>query len=366
MLEKGVISGRQLLLLIFTFVIASATLYLPALTTGYAGQDAWISAFIGGFVGIIVVFVVTALGLRYPQKNFTEYTELIIGKWPGKILILLYILFYLHLTAIVIREVTTTVHGTLLPKSPLEGITFIILLTIAYVVKKGLEVIARINVINLITIYIALFTVFLLLLKDMDIHLLTPVLSNGIIPVIKASAAPAGWFSEVVSIAFLIPFVNKPEEVRINAIISLLWTSLTLAIITTIPIMVFGAKLTSHLSFPILEAVRIINVSGYIQRVEIIFLIPWLIATFLKICFFYYISVLIISQWFKMRNIKTLVLPVGAILLTMSLAFFRNNIELGEFLSKVWGLYSLPFELAVPTFLLIIDSLRKKGSGRMC
>lgn len=358
MTGKEAISGRQLLLLVFTFIIATATLFLPSFTAQHAGQDAWLSVLIGSLAGILVVLVVTALGLRYPEKTLIEYSETILGKWPGKMVGLVFIWFYLHMTSIMIREVSSTIHGTLLPKSSMESITIIIFIAAAYSVKQGLEVITRANVLNLVITFIAMFTVFFLLLKEMNIELLTPVLNKGMMPVIQDSVLPAGWFGEVVSIAFLIPFINKPKEARLHSIIGVLWASVTLAFIVALIIMVFGAKMTSLLTFPTLQAVRIININDYIQRAEIIFLIPWIASNYIKICFFFFTTVLIISQWFKIKKYTTLVLPVGLVLFPLSLALFRNNVELVEFLGRVWGFYSLPIELGIPTLLLIVELIR--------
>lgn len=361
MRDREVISGRQLTLLTFTFIIATGTLFVPSIVAHEAMQDGWLSVLIGGAAGVIVVLIVTFLGGRHPGKSLIEYSETIVGKWVGKIIGLVYILFFLHLSSIIVREISSTIQGTLLQETPLEGITIIIFLASAYSVKMGLETITRANSINLIVTFIAIFAVLLLLLKDMNPKMLTPVLSSGLLPVLKGSVSPAGWFCEVVSIAFIIPFINKPKETRVCTLIGVLWAAATLAFMAALVIMVFGPQFASILAFPTLEAVRYINVGQYLQRVEITFLIPWIISNYIKICFFYYITVLIISKWFKIEETKILVIPIGLMIFSMSLALFKNNVDLSLFLSQVWGFYSLPIELGIPSILLIIELIRKKG-----
>ncbi len=348
-------------LLTFTFVISTGTLFIPAIVAQKAGQDGWISVLIGGFAGVLVVLIVTSLGLRHPEKSLIEYSEIIIGKWPGKVIGFVYILFYLHLTSIIIREISSTIQSTLLPNSSLQGITIIIFLASAYSVKMGLETITRANVLNLIVTFMAIFIVLFLLLKDMNPEMLTPVLGSGIVPVLKGSFSPAGWFCEGVSIAFIMPFINKPKETRLCSLIGILWAAVTLSFMAALVFMVFGPQFTSILTFPTLEAVRYINVGQYIQRVEIMFLMPWIVSNYIKICFFYYITVLIISKWFKIEKTKTLVIPIGLVIFTMSLALFKNSVDLSSFLTQAWGFYSLPIELGIPALLLSIELIRKKG-----
>ncbi|MBC7765601.1 MAG: endospore germination permease [Hyphomonadaceae bacterium] len=361
MRDREVISGRQLVLLVFTFIIATGTLFVPAIVAQKAMQDGWLSVLIGGSAGVVVVFIVTTLGTRFPGKSLMEYSETILGKWAGKVVGLIFIFFYLHLTSIVVREISSTIQGTLLQNMQLEIITLIMFFACAYSVKLGLETITRANVLNLVVTFIAIFIVLLLLIKDMNPEMLTPFLSNGMMPVLKGAVSPAGWFCEVVSIAFIMPFVNKPEETKRNAIVAIIWAAVTLAFMSMLVTMVFGPQLSSVLSFPTLEAVRYINVGQYVQRVEIIFLIPWIVSNYIKISVFYYISVLIISKWFNIENTRVLVIPVGLVIFSLSLALFKSNVDLGLFLTNVWGIYSLPIELGIPAILLAVELKRKKG-----
>ncbi len=364
MREKESISGRQLAMLVFTFIIATGTLFIPSMVAHNAGQDGWISILIGGVVGVFTAIIVTNLGARYPGKSLIEYSETIMGKWLGKIIGLVYIFFYLHISAIIVREISSTIQGTLLHNSGLEIITIIMFLASAYCVKMGLETITRANVLNLMVTFMAIFTVFFLLIKDMNPELLTPVLSKGIVPVLKGSMSPIGWFCEVVSIAFIIPFINKPEESRRYSIFGVIWAAVTLSFMAALVIMIFGPQLTSVLTFPTLEAVRYINIGQYIQRVEIIFLIPWIISNYIKICFFYYVAVLIIAKWFNIKETETMVIPIGLIIFSLSLALFKNGIELSLFLSQVWGFYSIPIQLGIPIILLMVEVIKKKGKRK--
>ena len=359
--DQEVISGRQLILLVFTFIIATGTLFIPSIVAQQAGQDGWISVLIGGVAGSIVVLIVTALGLRYPGKGLTEYSESIIGKWPGKVIGFVFIVYYLHETSVIVREISTTIQGTLLQNSHLEGITLIIFLACAFSVKMGLETITRANVLTLIVTYIAILTVFFLLLKDMKPEWLTPVLARGIVPVLKGSISPVGWFTEVVSIAFIMPFINQPKETRLSSIIGVIWASVTLSFIAALVVMVFGPQFAVVLTFPTLEAVRYINVAQYIQRVEIVFLIPWVISNYIKICFFYYISVLITTKWLKINKTKTLVIPIGLVIFSLSIVLFKNNKELSLYISKVLSVYSIYVQLGIPALLLPIAFIRRKG-----
>lgn len=363
MLEGGKISSKQLMLLVITFIIATAILFLPAFPTKLAGQDAWLSVILAGAIGLLVALTVTTLGLRFPHQTLMEYSEEIIGTWPGKFIGLIYILFYLHLTSIVIREISLTVIMTLLPRTPLEVAIVVMTLVTAITVKYGLEVITRVNILCLFINVAAMLLVLMMLFKEMHLEYLTPVLSKGIFPVIRGSITPAGWFGEVCSVAFLLPFVNLPNQARRATIIGLLWVTLGLTTVVIVTVSIFGPVMTPLLIFPTLQAVRLINVAEFFQRIESILLLAWLLVNFVKISIFYYITALITAQWFKLSDYKPIVLPIGIILSFLALTLFRNVLEVAGFLEKVWGVYALPIEWGIPLMLLVIAVLRKKGRG---
>jgi spore germination protein KB len=118
------------------------------------------------------------------------------------------------------------------------------------------------------------------------------------------------------------------------------------------------------LTFPILKAVRIINIADYIQNIEEVFLIPWLLANVVKICIFYYIAVLIITRFFKLENVKTVVFPVGLFIFVSSLVIFNNNVDSVEFLRKAWGTYSISIQLGIPFILFSVDKIRSGQNGK--
>lgn len=356
------ISSTQLAALVFTFIIATATLYIPALLSQKAGQDAWIAVIVAGVVGIFIALIVTSLGGRFPEQTLVEYSQVILGTWIGKLVGLVYIWFYIHLTSIVLREVAETAVGTLLPRTPLEVVAIVIVVSCAYAVKAGIEVVARVNILSVLINFIIMATVLLLIVRELNVEYLTPVLSGGVAPVLRASITPIGWFGEVVSVAFLIPFLNRSREAKGAALWGVIATTIILMLIVMVTLMLFGPHLTSILTFPTLKVIRLINLADFIQRIEVIFLVPWIMANYIKICVFYYIAVQIIAQWLK-AEYGPLVFPVGIIITTLAIGLFENRIQLNEFLDKVWGVYALPFELGIPILLLVLAVLRKKGEA---
>src|ERR1700719_4642873 len=86
------ISKTQLFSLIVLHEIGSTTLFARGIE---AKQDAWIAILLRMLVGFIMLWVYTGIQLGYPDKNFPEILNTVLGKWVAKPLILLYAVFFL-------------------------------------------------------------------------------------------------------------------------------------------------------------------------------------------------------------------------------------------------------------------------------
>jgi len=365
MAKNEVISNSQLTMLIFTFIISTATLFLPSFVIEYAGRDGWMSPFLALLVGIAIVLTVTKLGDIYPTFTPIEYSEKILGKWLGKVVGLLFILFYIRVTSLIVRQISTTINTNILLNSTQPTVTLMLFIVTAYAVKKGLESIARINVFILLMTGIAMFASLIFLINGgIHVYNITPVFSKGMMPIVRGSIPIIRWIGEIVSIAFIIPFIDNKKKVRKYSIIGVIWSIVTLSVFIILDVMLFGAKLSASFAYVTLEAIRMTNILNYVQRAEIVFLVPWMLSNFVKLSFFYYITVLVVARYFKMDDYKKLVLPVGTIIFSLSVASFENNIDLAELIGETLGVYFGIVQLGIPLILLIVKTLSDKIRGK--
>lgn len=360
MLEEGKITSSQLMLLVITLILASAILLLPSFTAKGALQDSWISGLIAMLAGILTATIILSLAKRFPEQTLVEYSISILGKPLGKLVGLLYLIFFVHLTAILLREISTTVITTILPRTPIQVTIAISTIAMAYMIRKGLEVIARVNI---IIMPISLFFVVMIILMatpEMKFDNLTPILERGVMPIFLGAITPVGWFGEVVSLAFLLPFVNKLPRVKKHFYLGILFSGLVFTLVIIGTISVFGPNITKNTSFPTLALAREVNLANFLERIESILIATWIIWNFIKTGLFFYISVLILSQWLKLDNYRPVVFPMGIIIALIAETFFKNSIQLTDFLAKVYVFYAGFFEFLIPGLLIIVALLRRK------
>lgn len=348
-------------MLMMSMILPTAILTVPALTVKSARQDAWVSVILATLVGLLIARLVVSLSLRFPGKTLFEYAEEILGKVPGKIVGLLYIWWFLHMNAVIVREFGTFLVSALLPDTPIIVFHIVGVAVVAYMVRNGLEVLSRVNQL-FIPLTALLAIIFILSTKDMKLARLLPVFDAGLIPIVKGAAVPASWLGEIVTFTMIIPYLNKPKEAHRVAALSILLIGFFLTVSILEALLIFGPHVAGRWVFPTFNAVRVVSIANFLERLESVIMAGWVLGGFVKVGVFYYVAVLGSAQWLGLRDYRPLVAPVGVILVALSILLHENVVDMLHFLAQVWPPYALiVFQVGIPLVLLIIALARGKG-----
>jgi spore germination protein KB len=361
MLEQGKIDSKQAILLLISLVLPTAILTAPAITVKQAAQDAWLSIIVATMVGLLIAGLVTGLSLRFPGKTLLEYAEEILGRLPGKMVGLLYIWWFLHGNALILDEYASFLCSALMPDTPVIVFFLFVTVVAALAVYSGLEVLSRFNQLFLPLVLGLLLVVFFLAAKDMEVTRLLPVFDKDAAAILKGAVIPASWFGEIVIFALLIPFLDRAEEAPRVAVTAILICGLYLLICILVVVMIFGPHVSARWIFPTFNAIRVVSIANFLERLESIAIAVWMFGGFAKIGIFYYAAALSSAQWLELKDYRPLVAPVGVVLVALA-ALCRNIVELLNFLATAWPPYALGlFEAGIPLLLLVVARARGKG-----
>ena len=361
MLEKGKISSSQFMWMMVTTVLPTAVLFIPAIAIKNAGTSAWMDGLIvsTGW-GLVVVTICCTLGERFQGRSLLNYSGEILGKPLGKLLGLFYIFIITYTNAIIVREFGEFLLSAFMPETPILVFNVILLLLAASSVRNGIEVIARMNQFVVSLMFFALIFVFSLILGEANFHHLLPVFEGGVKPIIHGALTPMGWRGEVFLLLFMLPFLSNYREARPAAYKAVLLLGLVLGTDVLMVLAVFG-KEAANFVFPVHSLAAYISVAGFLERVEAFILALWVAGVTIKVAVWYYCATLVTAQTFNLKDYKPVVLPLGIIQAVWSITIYDNIREMVDFFEKPWITFSLFFEFVVPTTLLLIAVIRKKG-----
>ncbi|SFR09778.1 GerAB/ArcD/ProY family transporter [Desulfoscipio geothermicus] len=363
MLEDGKISNKQAVFLIINTILATSIIFLPSAIYKEARQDAWISIIPVTAFGVVAGLIIASLGIRFPRRTIIQYSGDIVGKPLGKVIGLIYTLFFIYINTFIIREIADMFNTNFMPETPISVFSIGIVFAAAYAIRSGLEVLARMGEIISPFVLVMLLLIVALIYPEIDTKLFFPVLEKGFIPVLKGAYPPALFFSETIIMVMLIPYLNKPSGAKASIAKAILIIGLFQLMIMATVTGVLGG-LTADMNFPTLMLARYISLADLIERVEPLIMLTWIAGGFIKISVFYYCAVLAAAQWLNLREYKALVLPIGVLLTTLSIILWENIAQLSEQIFKRVPPYFLTIEVGIPLILLVLAILRGKGAAQ--
>ncbi len=359
-MEKAKISTKQLFALVVLFEMGSAIL------VGFPKnlkQDAWIANLLGMAEGILLFFVYYRLYLFYPNLPLTGYLQKIIGKWPGRILGFFYIVYFAYLSARVLRDFGELLSSTIYTRTPIFFLMTLLMLTIAYAIQKGFEVLARVSELFFVIVYIMAISGFILIISSGLIHLenLKPMVENGWKPIIKTSLKETLTFpfGEMVVFTMLLPYVHLSKKVKTVCISGMILSGINITIAAVINIATLGVDLFTRSSYPLLTTISKIQLLHFIERLEVLFMLYLMIGGFIKVALFYYVAVAGTASLFKFKDLRKINLPIGILILLTAMIiapYYSEHIVEGLDIVPIY--LHWPFQIILPCILLVIAFIR--------
>lgn len=362
MLEGGKVSGRQAVYLLVITMLPASLFFLPHLMYTEARRDAWLSVILVTAFGLVAGEIIGRLAERFPNQTVIGYSRILLGRYLGWVVGLVFAVFYLYVGAVALRGFSESVVTNFLPWTPVATFMVTTVVVVVYMTRHGLEVLSRVNdlvlplVLALIILGLALFVVA----GVMRVENLTPVLAEGALPVVRG-AVPAATFSAMTFIMLVLtPFLTRPEKTRAVITRAVLVVGFFQLLLVSASVAVLGGLL-EHTVFPVLQLARLV-VIGVIENVDLIVLFVWILGGVLKVAVLHYCSTLATAQLLKLKNYGPVAVVNGLILAALATWFWENALDLGweDFiellhLTAVQGPpFFLLIQVGLPLLLLVV------------
>lgn len=360
-MDKVKINSQQLLALMILFNMGTAL--VVSLGTS-AERDAWIANLLGAAGGFLLFGVYAALHLLAPKLRLTGHLRSMLGRRGGFVAGMLYMIFFMYGAARDLRDAGNLLVNSVLDQTPLMAVEAIMVLTVAYVLNKGIEVLARTAQIFLVVLLlIGLLSMFFLLFSTLiETERLFPILGNGWSPVLISVLQQTFEFpySELICFMMLLPLINQTNKGIRFGFVAVVISGIVLTLSSMLQITILGKDITSRSTFPLLYMISLIDIGSIVQRLDVFVVLTLIIGAFFKIAIFYYACVSAIADVFHIQDEHRLVLPVGLLVLLtslMSAGSFPEHIEEGNIaLRTVFAFMGV----AIPVLLLIFGWIKKR------
>lgn len=356
-------AGERVSTVQVSLMLAASRLSLTWVFWGYVpgiNHDHWWFSAIEALVGIGFAWILNHLWQRFPQQALTEVAEIVLGRVLGKLVVLLYVLFLLLMLALTLRLAGEVFIYAFLPRTPIIVIIAGVAFLAAWGAKAGIEVIGRSAQVIFPTLAGSILLIFLLLLKDIDFHVLLPpqILHSGPLPFLKDAIGVASRTTELILAGLMVPFINERRGVFRAVALNQVWQGVTWTFMA-IPIYgILGTDIGTFY-FPMYTIIRIVNIADFLERIDGLIVAIWLLGLFIRSTLFLWAAGIGSAHLLGLRQYRPLVIPLAGLAVSYAIAQAENITEIRHYLRpELLTPFSFTFTMLIPLLLLTVAALR--------
>jgi len=340
-------------------IIGVGVLPIPLFAVRGADSGAPLVTVCGVLFAFLGLFLITRLGMRFPDRSITQYGEEIIGKWLSRLGSAAVIGFFAVLTSLAAREFGEVVITSVLTKTPLE-VTVIVMLTLAAIsTRNNITTFAYIHQFYFPLLIGPALLIVALSLKNAEAINLQPIWGNSHEGMLASVLTIAALFQGSFIITTVIPAMRRPQTAMKASVFALLISGGLYVTIVAATVSVFGSEETKNLLWPTLELAKATSLpANILERLDAAFLAVWVTAVFTTLNSSYFLAVKEMSKLFRLKDHKLFTFFLLPAVFSMAMVP-RNILNMYEIIQNVSRI-GLFVTVVYPGLLLVVSVLRKK------
>lgn len=358
-IDKSKITVTQFVFTIVCFIESSAV--LSSFSVGISGKDSWFTMIMGYLVFLILVFVISQIMRRYPDKTLIEINNEVFGNVLGRIISVFYIWFFVTLTSLNLLDTQVFASSSIMTKTPPIVLMATFMVICVWALRNGISVITRyMTVIGLLSFAITVFAFIIAFQKFHLSNLLPPMQQKPIVYVQASHIFSTIPFGEIIVFLMLTPNVSSSSKKYGRYIlIGTLLGVISMLLVAIRDIGVLGETI-KYFTVPSLETQRVSSISKILSRLEVLYTIIFTALMYSKIVVLLYAATAAIAQFFKLKTYKNISLLIAALCIVYTLNLYDSGISHG-----LSGMLVVPFlwsfiEYILPILTLCVILIKSK------
>lgn len=323
-------------------------------------RDSWIVPLISIPFDILFIIIINKIIDYEPDLNLPQKILKLFGKCLGKIIIILICIFALVMGILNYLTLNNFIQSQFLTRTPLMAIAIILMITIFYILCKGIDVIARTsNILFFINIFLFVIS-FSGLISSFDFANLKPMFQSNTNDYISGINS---YYAFHIAPMFLLTMIPKNKidnpKIKKTLIISTIISSITMFCVILATISVLGYELTALYEYPEFNVLKQATLVGASSRIESILVIQLIFDIFIYCTLIIYLIGKGIKEVLSVKKIKV-IYSICCILLTIGTIYAaKYNVYVDNLMVKAIPIVSTIFTLGI-TLIICFKSLIAK------
>lgn len=354
--------GLQEAVSLITITISSKVFFTsPSLIADFLGTSGWYMTLISASTAAVGFTFIYFLLKRFPGKNIVEIFNIALGRYAGFVFSGFLALLMMDSAASETREFAEVLKVYTLPLSPVHYILLIFIAGVTVLCYLGLESIARLARLFAYILLAGLIMVIVLSWENFSFHRIHPIFGYGIAPTVYHGAMRSSVYREVIILAVIAGSLQGTKYIKKAGYISLMLSGIIISASLLAFTLTFPYYTASEITSPMYQMTTLISYGRFIQRVDPVFLLVWIISAFISVIAIFYTFLSIYCKMFRMQDIRPVLLPSAIILFTVSM--IPKDITTVAFgIVQQLRSYGWVIAFVFPLITLITAKIRKKGA----
>ncbi len=350
------INHRQMAWLIGGVLTTAALITMPRTLADLAGVDAWFSQIVPVFYALGIAYLFVSLAGTFPGKHIFEISFHLAGKWAGGAINLILLVNLWFIMVRDTRALTTFLKTTILPRTPEEITLLFFMIAILYYGRTSLEVAARVNDFVFPLFWGTVLALPLILANEFSIRSLQPMFTGEVWSVAYANMLSIGGYGDLLVAGAFLHTITVTKQLQASIRHGVALAAFALTVILVVDTAVLGANIANKTIYPSYTLIQQINITDFLDRMDIVLFSLWLPSFFLKSAFAFLALLTGIGSFVGTRDCRIYNKPLAWFVLITTILAFHNVSELIMFANYSSAVIVLAIQ---PLLLLLLFALSR-------
>ncbi|HWR62243.1 MAG TPA: GerAB/ArcD/ProY family transporter [Clostridia bacterium] len=352
--DEFTITSKQLIFIMIGAMLGSGILSLPRLAAKEAGQDAWFGVILGALFPLVSLSLIRLMYKKNKADSFVAVCEKIGGRYLGGFFCILFAIYSIAITGVLLRVFIEVISMFLLVETPLMVKLMLMLGVCAYLASGSAKVLGRVYEFMFYILLPLLFFSMPAVIDNSDFLNLMPVFNYKISDYARAALTTGFAFSGFELYIVFHPYVSREKEAFGASMYALLITLIIYLYCVVGTTLVFGSELAQEFTWPTLRVLATTEVP-VVERIEFLFIQAWIGVSFRPISVQYYSASNILAELLRLKSQKPVTLALFPVII--GIAYFPKDIFQVFKLSDYIGLAALILGIGLPLVLVVLGLL---------
>ena len=264
--------------LITIVMINKIILNTPKDIIAKTGPSSCLNVIYISIIAIIIAIVISVLFKKFPGYDILEVSKFLGGNVLKFLIGSAYIILLIILTASIIKSLSETLRIIYFRTSPILYITLFFIVSSIISNRYSIKVIAKANLIIAPIIFISVMIILASSIRNFMPQRIFPILGYGINQTFFSGLTNIFSYSGLLYLLFLPPLLDKPDKLKRMSVVAISISSVYLLLSVACLLLSLSFTMHSDESFSLYVLTRNLVYGRFIQRVDAIFILVWIIA----------------------------------------------------------------------------------------